>query len=128
MLLVYVVYRGAMDKDVRKVVQGILDFDLSTQNTKITQPCMYNIWLLENKLVPEEFVIGVLQKHFHLDQARISEILSKVVNCGYALCGIYTKDIAETKVSEISKYAMENNSQFNSIMMQRSFSYAIKKS
>ncbi|GFZ85385.1 ATP-dependent Clp protease adapter protein ClpS [Rickettsiales bacterium] len=117
-----------MNKDVKKVVQGILNFDLSAQDTKITQPCMYNIWLLENKLAPEQFVTSILQRHFHLDQARVSEILSKVAKCGYALCGIYTKDIAETKVSEISKYATENNYQFNSIMMQRSFSYAIKKS
>ena len=119
-----------MDKDMKKIVQAILDFNLdSSQNDDKKQPPpMYNIWLMKDSLIPEDFLVKILQQYFHLENAKINEILSKITQHGQALCGIYTKDVAETKMNEISNYAMHNNYQFDSIMMQRSFSYAIKRS
>ena len=72
---------------------------------KIRPPKLYNVLLYNDDFTTMEFVIEVLQKFFHIEHERAVQIMLKVHKKGSAICGIYPKDIAETKASQVVSFA-----------------------
>ena len=71
-------------------------------------PSMYKVILNNDDYTPMEFVIDVLQKFFSYDIERATQLMLKVHYQGKAICGVYTAEVAETKVAQVNKYAKEN--------------------
>lgn len=71
-------------------------------------PSMYKIVLMNDDYTPMEFVIEVLQKFFSYDIERATQLMLEVHYEGKAVCGVFTAEIAETKVMQINRYAKEN--------------------
>lgn len=69
---------------------------------------MYKVILINDDYTPMEFVIDVLQKFFSYDVERATQLMLRVHSQGKAVCGIYTSEIAETKVVHVNRYAREN--------------------
>lgn len=85
--------------------QELLEESVKKENAK---PPMYNVVLLNDDYTPMDFVVEVLRKFFNMDSDRATDIMLDIHYKGKARCGTYTAEIAETKVSQVSSYAQEN--------------------
>ena len=75
---------------------------------KIKKPPLYRVSLLNDDYTPMEFVVEVLQTFFGLDRERSTQVMLAVHTQGKATCGIFPRDIAETKSAQVNQYAQEN--------------------
>ena len=81
---------------------------LAPERAKIRPPCMYKVILFNDDYTTMEFVIEVLQRFFSINRERAQQIMLKVHNDGSAVCGIYTRDVAETKVAQVTEFAQQH--------------------
>ena len=75
---------------------------------KTKKPSMYKVLLLNDDYTPMEFVVEVLETFFNLDREGATRVMLTVHTAGRAVCGTYTRDIAETKAMQANQYAREN--------------------
>ncbi|OOZ36479.1 ATP-dependent Clp protease adapter ClpS [Solemya velesiana gill symbiont] len=75
---------------------------------KLKRPPMYKVILLNDDYTPMEFVVKVLESFFSMDREKATQIMLHVHTRGVGVCGVYTKDIAETKVSQVNDFARSN--------------------
>lgn len=71
-------------------------------------PSMYQVVMLNDDYSPMEFVVDVLETFFNLDREGATRVMLTVHTAGRAVCGTYTRDIAETKAMQANQYAREN--------------------
>jgi len=69
------------------------------------RPSMYKVLLLNDDYTPMEFVVHVLEKFFQKSRAEATEIMLHVHRRGVGVCGVYSYEIAETKVNQVMEYA-----------------------
>ena len=90
------------------------DFDSGTlslvelEEPKLKKPSLYRVILLNDDYTPMEFVIYVLQTFFSYDKEKATQIMLAVHTKGKGVCGIYTKEVAETKSNRINNFAKQN--------------------
>ena len=65
---------------------------------KVEPPKMYQVVLLNDDYTPMEFVVMVLQEYFNRDLETATQIMLKIHHDGRGVCGVYSKDVAATKV------------------------------
>jgi len=82
---------------------------LEAQRTKLEPPKMYKVMLLNDDYTPMDFVIAVLQRFFSLDTEQATRIMLKVHNEGRGVCGVFPRDIAATKVEQVSAFARQHH-------------------
>jgi len=75
---------------------------------KPKKPSMYKVILLNDDYTPMEFVIGILKKFFSKNTGEATEITMNVHRRGIGICGIFTHEIAETKVTLVMDYARQH--------------------
>jgi ATP-dependent Clp protease adaptor protein ClpS len=75
---------------------------------QLDEPKMYRVILHNDHYTTMEFVVTVLMKIFHKSAAEATQIMLDVHKKGLGLCGVYTCDIAMTKVEQVAKMAKEN--------------------
>jgi len=80
---------------------------LEAQRAKMQPPKMYKVMLLNDDYTPMDFVIAVLQRFFSLDIEQATRIMLKVHNEGRGVCGVFPRDIAATKVDQVSSFARQ---------------------
>lgn len=83
---------------------------------EIKEPRMYKVLLLNDDYSSMEFVIKVLMQIFHHSFEKATEIMLSVHEQGKGLCGVYTYEIAETKVAHVRKMAKEEKFPLRVIM------------
>lgn len=83
---------------------------------EINEPRMYKVLLLNDDYSSMEFVIKVLMQIFHHSFEKATEIMLSVHEQGKGLCGVYTYEIAETKVAHVRKMAKEEKFPLRAIM------------
>ena len=76
--------------------QGAVVVERKTQRTR--PPRMYQVVMLNDDYTPMEFVVMVLQEYFKRDLETATQIMLKIHHEGRGVCGVYTKDVAATKV------------------------------
>jgi len=84
------------------------DSVLTKVKPKLQKPSMYKVLLLNDDYTPMDFVVTVLQKFFGKNETEAVEIMMTVHRKGIGLCGIYTYEVAETKVSQVMAYAKKH--------------------
>lgn len=75
---------------------------------KLKMPPMYKVVMLNDDFTPMEFVVEVLMTFFHMDMEKASQVMLAVHMQGRAVCGVYTRDVAETKAALVVDFAREN--------------------
>ncbi|MBT8144319.1 MAG: ATP-dependent Clp protease adapter ClpS [Gammaproteobacteria bacterium] len=75
---------------------------------QVKRPPLYKVVLLNDDYTPMEFVVDVLQKIFAMDRMKATRIMLEVHTRGKGVCGIYTYEIAETKVSQVNSYSRQH--------------------
>lgn len=78
------------------------------QRPAIKKPNLYKVVLMNDDFTPMDFVVGVLTRFFHLPIERATQIMLQVHHEGKGICGVYTYDIAETKVAQVNNYALSS--------------------
>lgn len=86
------------------------DDGLSVQEAKpkLKRPPLYRVVLLNDDFTPMEFVVDVLQTIFHMDRSKATQIMLHVHTRGKGVCGVYSRDIAETKVDQVNEYSRQH--------------------
>ena len=87
------------------------DDGLVVEATKpaLKRPPLYSVIMLNDDYTPMEFVVHVLEQFFNLDRERAVRVMLQVHTQGKGVCGIFSREIAETKVSQVNDYSRENN-------------------
>lgn len=83
------------------------DLAVKPAEPELAKPPMYKVVLHNDDYTPMEFVIEVLQSFFDLDHERAIQVMLAVHTQGKATCGVFTRDIAETKSYQVNEYARE---------------------
>ena len=81
---------------------------LELEEPKLKKPSLYRVILLNDNYTPMEFVIYVLQTFFSYDKEKATQIMLAVHTKGKGVCGVYTKEVAETKSNQINSFAKQN--------------------
>jgi ATP-dependent Clp protease adaptor protein ClpS len=86
------------------------DHGLVTEEARprLKRPPLFRVILLNDDYTPMEFVVQVLQKVFGLDRTTATRIMLEVHTKGKGVCGVYTYEIAETKVAQVTGLAQQN--------------------
>ncbi|OGT20977.1 MAG: ATP-dependent Clp protease adapter ClpS [Gammaproteobacteria bacterium RBG_16_57_12] len=75
---------------------------------EIKRPPMYKVILLNDDYTPMDFVVHVLEKFFFMSRENATRIMLNVHTQGRGLCGVYSRDVAETKVAQVNNYSRQN--------------------
>ncbi|WP_328987293.1 ATP-dependent Clp protease adapter ClpS [Thiorhodovibrio winogradskyi] len=75
---------------------------------KLKQPPRYKVLLLNDDFTPMEFVVYVLEAIFGMSREKATQIMLHVHTRGVGVCGVFTRDIAETKVAQVKEHARAN--------------------
>ena len=81
---------------------------LEEAKPKLKHPPLFKVILINDDYTPMEFVVHILEVFFSRDRETATRIMLEVHTRGKGVCGIYTHEIAETKVTQVNGYAREN--------------------
>lgn len=84
------------------------DLAVEESKPKLKPPPMYKVVLLNDDYTPMEFVVEVLEVFFGMNREKATRIMLTVHTQGKAVCGVFTRDVAETKAALVVDYAREN--------------------
>lgn len=82
--------------------------DVQEAKPELKQPPLYRVVLLNDDYTPMEFVVEVLERFFGMDRSRATQIMLHVHTRGKGVCGVFSRDIAETKVEQVNTYARQH--------------------
>lgn len=101
----HLVFSQAGDRPEELDDDGLL---LHEARPELQPPAMYRVVLHNDDYTPMDFVVEVLERFFAMDREAATRIMLAVHNQGRAVCGIYTRDVAETKAMLVNQYARES--------------------
>ncbi len=81
---------------------------LTRTRPQVRKPAMYRVLLLNDDFTPMDFVVHVLERFFSKNKQEATEIMLQVHRRGVGTCGIYTYEVAETKVTLVMDYARKH--------------------
>ena len=95
---------GGGDSGDRGIGTGIV----TKTRPKTKKPSLYKVLILNDDYTPMEFVVDVLEKFFSLNRPTATRIMLEVHTKGKGVCGVFTYEIAETKVAQVTTYARDH--------------------
>ena len=84
------------------------DSILEAERTKAQPPRLYKVMLLNDDFTPMDFVVTVLQRFFSMDREQATRVMLEVHRNGQGICGVFSRDVAATKVEQVSSFAREH--------------------
>lgn len=87
--------------------------------TKTKRPSLYRVLLLNDDYTPMEFVVHVLERFFGKSREAATEIMLHVHHHGVGECGIYTYEVAETKVTQVMDFARKHQHPLQCVMEKK---------
>lgn len=102
-----------IEKELQAIKQNIKK---RQEKSKEKIPPLYKILLLNDDYTPMEFVIEVLMQFFSMNQEQATRVMLKVHTEGVGVCGVYTSDIASTKVNQVIEFARRNQHPLKCVM------------
>lgn len=75
---------------------------------KTKKPTPYRVLMLNDDYTPMEFVVLVLQRFFRMNMEQATQVMLHVHQKGVGVCGVFSYEVAETKVSQVMDFAREN--------------------
>ncbi len=92
---------------------------ITRTRAQIKRPNMYRVLLLNDDYTPMEFVISILQSFFNKTSEEATQIMLHVHHNGVGECGVYTYEVAETKVAQVMDHARKNQHPLQCIMEKK---------
>ncbi|MCW8827478.1 MAG: ATP-dependent Clp protease adapter ClpS [Gammaproteobacteria bacterium] len=86
------------------------DHDTAVQESgpEVERPRMYKVLLLNDDFTPMEFVVHVLESFFGMARHQATQVMLAVHTEGKGVCGVFSRDVAETKVVQVNEYSRQN--------------------
>lgn len=86
------------------------DGNIATQIERpaLKRPPMYRVVLLNDDYTPMEFVVDILERFFSMDREAATRVMLMVHTQGKGVCGVYSRDVAETKAAQVNAYSKQN--------------------
>lgn len=81
---------------------------VETARPEVAKPPLYSVLLLNDDYTPMDFVVDVLVRFFALDIERATQVMLHVHTRGRGVCGVFTREVAESKVAQVNDYARLN--------------------
>ena len=81
---------------------------VETTRPEVARPPLYSVLLLNDDYTPMDFVVDVLVRFFALDMEKATQVMLHVHTRGRGVCGVYTREVAESKVAQVNEYARLN--------------------
>ena len=75
---------------------------------KTKKPSMYKVLMLNDDYTPMEFVVHILERFFNKSRQEATRIMMHVHRRGVGICGVYTYEVAETKVTQVMDFARQH--------------------
>lgn len=75
---------------------------------EVAPPSLYSVLLLNDDYTPMDFVVDILTRFFALDIERATQVMLHVHTRGRGVCGVYSREVAESKVAQVNEYARLN--------------------
>ena len=82
---------------------------LSKAKPETKKPSMYKVLMLNDDYTPMEFVVHVLKRFFRMSTEQATRVMLHVHQKGVGICGVFSYEVAETKVNQVIDYARKNN-------------------
>ena len=104
-------YRMGPDPDVPGEGDGIEEVErgvVTRTRPRTRKPSNYKVLMLNDDYTPMEFVVLCLQRFFNMSIEDATRVMLQVHQQGVAVCGVFTYEVAETKVSQVMDFAREN--------------------
>ena len=92
---------------------------ITRTRAKTKKPSLYRVLLLNDDYTPMEFVIVVLERFFQKDRDAATRIMLSVHNHGVGECGVYSFEVAETKVGQVMDFARQNQHPLQCVMEKK---------
>jgi ATP-dependent Clp protease adaptor protein ClpS len=89
---------------------------LESQATELKPPPMYQVLLLNDDYTPMEFVVAVLQRFFAMSREKATQVMLRVHREGRGVCGIFPRDVAASKVEQVSSYSRQHQHPLQCVM------------
>jgi len=83
--------------------------EVEESKPELKRPPLYKVVILNDDYTPMEFVVQVLELFFGMDREKATRVMLHVHTKGKGVCGVFTRDVAETKVSQVNDYSREHN-------------------
>ncbi len=99
--------------------QGTGTAVITRAKPKTQRPSMYRVLLLNDDYTPMDFVVGVLCTFFHKSVDDANRIMWQVHNNGVGECGVYTYEVADTKVTQVMEYARKHQHPLQCVMEKK---------
>ncbi|MCK5697320.1 MAG: ATP-dependent Clp protease adapter ClpS [Gammaproteobacteria bacterium] len=85
------------------------DTVVETAKPKLNKPRMYRVIINNDDFTPMDFVVQILEDFFSMDRIKATRIMMDVHHNGKGVCGLFTKDMAETKTLQVNNYSKKHN-------------------
>lgn len=92
---------------------------ITRTRAKTKKPSLYRVLLLNDDYTPMEFVVHVLERFFRKTRDEATQIMLHVHNHGVGECGVYTFEVAETKVSQVMDFARQHEHPLQCVMEKK---------
>jgi ATP-dependent Clp protease adaptor protein ClpS len=92
---------------------------ITKTKTQVKKPSFYRVLLLNDDYTPMEFVVHVLERFFNKDREAATRIMLLVHHNGIGECGIYTYEVAETKVTQVMDFARKHQHPLQCVMEKK---------
>ncbi|MDY8109717.1 ATP-dependent Clp protease adapter ClpS [Fulvimarina sp. 2208YS6-2-32] len=89
---------------------------ITRSKPKLQKPSLYRVLLLNDDYTPMEFVIHVLERFFQKDREAATQIMLLVHRHGVGECGVFTYEVAETKVTQVMDFARQHQHPLQCVM------------
>ncbi|KZL06730.1 ATP-dependent Clp protease adapter protein ClpS [Pseudovibrio axinellae] len=86
---------------------------------KIKRPSLFRVLLLNDDFTPMEFVIHVVERFFHKDREDATQVMLHVHHHGVGECGVFTYEVAETKVTQVMDFARKHQHPLQCVMEKK---------
>ena len=106
-----------MSNGERRGNDGALD--VREAKPKVAQPPLYTVVLLNDDYTPMEFVVHVLESFFQKSRDEATQVMLLVHHHGVGECGVYTYEVAETKVTQVMDFARKHQHPLQCVMEKK---------
>ncbi len=96
------------NKDVDPRIDDERGLAVEEARPRVKKPPLYRVVLLNDDYTPMEFVVEILERVFGMDRPKATRIMLEVHTRGKGVCGVFTYEIAETKVAQVCAYAEQH--------------------
>jgi ATP-dependent Clp protease adaptor protein ClpS len=111
--------RAAGDDDKKRGGERPGTAVITKTKPQTKRPSLYRVLLLNDDYTPMEFVVHVLERFFNKDREAATRIMLHVHHHGIGECGVYTYEVAETKVTQVMDFARKHQHPLQCVMEKK---------